>query len=204
MMSRTHMVIGVAASLAVLQPETALECTAAVVGGALGATISDIDVLWKKRMQDVISCMIWVALLIAGLLILEHVAKIGMAEQLAGWVGENWIGGVALLSVVCVCGFFSEHRSFTHSLLGMVLFSYGMQLLLPGRSYGFVVGFATHILLDLMNRKELRLMYPFRQGFCMHLCAASGKVNMILMWLGMSASIVLLTRSIAMWGIGAC
>lgn len=201
MMSRTHLAIGVAASMAAVQPQDPLECAAALTCGALGAVICDIDMMWKTRMRDVMSCLLTVSLLFLALLAADLFTHYGATAQLAGWIGERWIAGMVLLAVMCVLGFFAEHRSFTHSLLGLTLFSAAVYMLIPQHCLGFIVGYASHILLDLMNRKPLRLMYPFRQGYCWHWCSASGKVNTLLMWVGIAASMVMVTGSLIMWAV---
>lgn len=199
MMSRTHLAIGVAASMAAVQPQTPIECAAAVTCGALGAVLCDIDMLWKTRMRDVLSCLLTVSVIVVALLLADHFMQLGAAARMAEWVGQRWIAGAALFSVLCVFGFFAEHRSFTHSLLGLTLFSGAVYMLIPQHSLGFIVGYASHILLDLMNKKPLRLMYPFKHGYCWNWCYASGRMNTLLLWIGMAASVVMVTGSLVMW-----
>jgi inner membrane protein len=43
MLGKTHVAVGVAASLAILQPDTATGIISAVAGGAIGGWICDID-----------------------------------------------------------------------------------------------------------------------------------------------------------------
>ena len=45
MMSRTHLAIGLATSLAVIRPGSLQECAVAVVGGAVGGVLADNDIL---------------------------------------------------------------------------------------------------------------------------------------------------------------
>ena len=52
MMSKTHIAVGIAASLVVMQPSTIADCLAAVVGGAIGGDLPDIDVRSNSYCRD--------------------------------------------------------------------------------------------------------------------------------------------------------
>lgn len=61
----------------------------------------------------------------------------------------------------------SNHRSFTHSIMGLVLFSAIMRLILmeSGLSLmykGFIIGYISHLLLDCFTSKGIKLFYPFK------------------------------------------
>ena len=45
MMSKTHLAVGMATSLAVIQPTSFQECAIAVIGGAVGGVLADNDIL---------------------------------------------------------------------------------------------------------------------------------------------------------------
>lgn len=199
MMKKTHMAVGAAAALAAVQPQNLLACAAAVTGGALGGIISDVDVLWNAKGKDVRVGLLTCAVLLLGAVLADTLAGTRLMAQLVPYVGQRWIIGLLLAALLLLCGFFSEHRSFTHSLLWLVLFSVSAILLLPRYSLGFMVGIASHLLLDLMNGKPLRLLFPFRVGCCLHWCRASGKVNALLLWLGTAATIGLFIRSAMIW-----
>ena len=52
MTGSTHVAIGIASSLAILQPKTIPECLCAITGGAIGGMISDIDSPKKRESLD--------------------------------------------------------------------------------------------------------------------------------------------------------
>lgn len=187
MMSRTHIAVGVAAALACARPETLAEGAATVMLGAAGAKLSDIDMLWNKRPRDVGVSLLTAALAVVCLLVLDALMGTGVFLRILSWLGADWRIGAAMLAALCIPGYFAEHRSFTHSLLAMTLFSVAVYLILPAHATAFIVGYGTHLLLDLLNRKPLRLMYPFRRSWCLGLCSADGVVNGLLMWLGLAA-----------------
>ncbi|MCC8103522.1 MAG: metal-dependent hydrolase [Clostridiales bacterium] len=45
-------------------------------------------------------------------------------------------------------------------------------------------GCLSHLLLDCLNKKPVRLLYPIKTGFCMRLCYADGAANKVLLWVG--------------------
>lgn len=184
MKNRTHVAVGAAAALAAVQPQTPLGCAVAVAAGALGAAVSDVDLLWKKSARDVFHKVLGAALAMVCLVALDVLVRADVTTQLTALVGKDWPWGLGLLLGLCVCGFFSDHRSFTHSLLGMTLFTVAVHLLVPGHALGFLAGFASHLALDLLNRKPLRLLFPFKGGFSLRMCSADGLVNALLLWVG--------------------
>lgn len=61
----------------------------------------------------------------------------------------------------------SSHRSFTHSILGLILFSAIIKLTLIeyGSSpiyKGFIFGYISHLLSDLLTAKGIKLFYPIK------------------------------------------
>lgn len=188
MKSRTHMAVGAAAALAAVQPQAAIGCAVAVAAGTLGAAISDVDLLWNRGAREVFHRVMGIALALVCLVALDVLAQADVTTRLAALVGKDWGWGLVMLLLLCVCGFFSEHRSFTHSIAGMTLFTVAVHLLVPGHALGFLAGFASHLVLDLLNRKPLRLLFPFRKGYTLRLCSADGMVNSVLMWLGLLAA----------------
>jgi len=61
----------------------------------------------------------------------------------------------------------SNHRTFTHSIIGLVLFATIIKLMLmeSGSSLtymGFIIGYTSHLLADSFNTKGIKLFFPFR------------------------------------------
>ena len=78
----------------------------------------------------------------------------------------------------------SSHRSFTHSVLGLSVYSlilsygFGNNVVIP-----YFVSHLSHIILDLFNKKGVALFYPSRYRLCFGICDSNGKVNKFLFWL---------------------
>lgn len=195
MKNRTHRIMGAAAALAVVQPHTLLGCALAATAGAMGGAVSDIDLLWQQSARAVLRRTLEAGLLLAGLVLLELFAQAGVGAILLALIGPGWRPGLAMLAGLLVLGFFSEHRSFTHSLLGMALFSAALHLIAPEQAGAFMAGFASHLVLDLLNRAPLRLLFPLRAGCTLRLVAADGLADMLLWiagWLAVAGLTLLL------------
>lgn len=190
MLGKTHVAVGVTLALAVLRPTSASACLCAVAGGALGGWVCDIDVRDDGRAHD-----IWQA----------SVMALGIAIVTLGW--DAYQGGAALAYVVnhfgvltaagavglfayCVVGSHTPHRSFTHSLLGLLVSSLSVAALCVPLAPGFFLGYVSHIALDLLNHRRVRILYPLGKGCCLGLCDSAGKVNKVLLWAGTVGSAV--------------
>ncbi|MDE6729178.1 MAG: metal-dependent hydrolase, partial [Oscillospiraceae bacterium] len=71
-------------------------------------------------------------------------------------------------------------RSFMHSLLALATLDVSLALIYQPFVQYFTVGFLSHLAIDLLNKKKLKLLYPKKDGFSFRLCSSSGIVNRIL------------------------
>ena len=94
------------------------------------------------------------------------------------------ITGASLGCLICDIEIISSHRGFSHSLMALALETLCVWLVFPAAAMPFAIAFASHLLLDLMNKRPLRLLYPAKKGFCLgwfyadrlanKLCASAG------------------------------
>ena len=94
----------------------------------------------------------------------------------------NLIGiqSIALLAFVgmCIYGKFTKHRTFLHSITFGLLSALCVFMILPIAAPYYIVGFASHIVLDLLNHKKVQLLYPTKIGqFCFNIASSDGTVN---------------------------
>lgn len=54
----------------------------------------------------------------------------------------------------------------------------------------FFIGMVSHLVLDLLNRRPLRLLYPLRGGWCLGLCWADGRVDRLLRTMGLLGTVL--------------
>ena len=187
MMSRTHVAIGIASSLAILQPTNVEEFVLSVVGGAAGGIVCDVDALKDDYQNDALIGQIigFVSLIL--LLVYYWLTNHNVIVQII----HNKISliGLAVFVVMYIIGYFSKHRTITHSFLGMIAFCGSIYCICPKLIFSYVIGFATHLVLDLMNKREIYLLYPFGKGICFKLCYAGKTANTVLMYLGIVFSL---------------
>jgi membrane-bound metal-dependent hydrolase YbcI (DUF457 family) len=86
----------------------------------------------------------------------------------SGQIGTYlWFAGLAGFVITCVFASGSGHRGFSHSLLAMALETVFIWLIFPAVAAPFTIAFASHVLLDMLNKRSVRLFYPAKRGFCL-------------------------------------
>jgi inner membrane protein len=192
MMGKTHFTVGLATALAVLQPKTLSECLTAVIAGSLGGVTADNDTLLESSALAGQITSLRTVLLV---LLLDYLLGSGMCAYIMENEGTAASGLIAFL-ILWVIGYFSAHRTFTHSFLAMVLYSLSMGLIYPPLALGFMAAYLSHLFLDLLNKKKLPLLYPIKCGVSLNLCYANRAANAFFLYLGYIVSAVLLVRGI--------
>lgn len=198
MMGKTHLAIGIATSLVVMNPTNSKECVLAVVGGAIGGVAADIDILDNDYKHDALIGQL-LALGISGIaLLMDYVLKLGICQYM---MGRNTvligIGVVAYL-ILLISGFISDHRTFTHSLIALLLFSLAIYFICPIIALAYFVGYFSHLLLDFLNKKKIPLLYPKGKGICFKLCYANKTANTVFMYSGLVLSAVFLINALVL------
>ena len=191
MMGKTHVAMGVASSLLVFQPTTAVGCTLAIAGGALGGAVADCDILDNDYKGDALIG----ELIAVGVTFLMVFANKLFGGTLINEVTQNSTFSLALGGTILIFlfgfGFFSDHRTFTHSLVAAILFTVGVKFISESLWKYFFVGYLSHLVLDLLNKKGLQLFYPWDARFCLDLCYAKETANTAFMYGGLVISVIL-------------
>lgn len=191
MLGKTHMVVGIATTMAVTQPESVPELVLAAGGGAFGALISDIDVGTSESHHDadkIVTLSVIVLLTVFALDYFFHAGIIDRVVQGSGY--GRIIAGILLF--ICICAFGKEqpHRSFMHSFLALALLCFAIGLVWEEAVVYFAAGFISHLATDVCNKKKVRLLYPLKGGISLRLFHAYGLANQIFFVAG-SAMVVL-------------
>lgn len=190
MKGRTHLAVGVASSLFVAPHLTGvftgfnLNVTSVLLGvsvAGVGALLPDIDIKGSDARRGLTKILSSIALLIVfGFILRNNMIMSDIKGPLDAMKGSVNVVGLVLFVVSLVFGFFSNHRSYTHSLLGFAVFSYSVYLLLGGFWVWFAIGYLSHILIDLFNCKGERLLFPLEKSFCLNLCSSDGLADSLL------------------------
>jgi inner membrane protein len=198
MLGKTHLAVGIAASMLAVHPSTLPELVIGVGAAAVGAVISDIDVgtTESHRDADIISTIAVVA--VVAVLVLDKVFNIGVYEILKerSNMARVILGALAFIGV-CAFGKEQPHRSFMHSFLALIILSALVGVILPTAMPYFAVAFISHLATDLFNFKRVRLLYPLKGGISFHMFHAKGIANSVIFLAGSVVSVVAVVMNFA-------
>ncbi len=182
MLGKTHMMVGIAATLAITRPDTISGIVTAAGVGAIGSLISDIDVGTSSSHKDANRVIMLTIIVTALAVIIDFVGHLGMMQKIMNNSGMmRIITGCAIFIAVCAFGKEQPHRSFMHSLSALAILSFAVGLIyIPIVPY-FVIGFLSHIATDIFNRRKVRLLYPLKGGVSLKLFRANGMANKLLL-----------------------
>jgi len=189
-MGPTHIAVGVAASLVLAQPQSAAACVAVAAGGLLGAAVCDVDAWSSANGRRVRTGALFVLAALAALAWADVRLGSGVAAWLAANGGAANALGLAAFAGTCALAACTSHRSFAHSLTGLVLMTSALYLAVAPLAPWFAVGYASHVALDLLNHRAVRLLYPLKRGFSAGLYKADGVANAVFGAAGVAVCLV--------------
>lgn len=196
MLGKTHATIGAVAGLAIMQPH---DLTTLVIGGAVamaGALYPDLDAEHSMAQQGIKKIINLVVVTVAvglgiGWLNTYHQIDIQMQLPSIANVGSlNIVGGILLLAFG-IFGVFQKHRTIMHSLLAMIIATFFAWMFAGWYGIYFGIGYASHLILDILNFQSIQLLYPLEKRFSLKLCKSNGTVNTALFVLGIVAVVEL-------------
>lgn len=192
MMSKTHITMGVASALVATLPIGPKLCYITTIGGLLGGVVPDNDILDNDYTGDAIFGQVSAVVVTAGILLLDKILNGGICNELFSRNLISLIFGLILFIGLYIFGIFQEHRKFTHSFFAMLLYSFAVFCIYPPFAKPFFIGYLSHIIIDLFNKKKVQIFWPLKNGICFKLCYANKIGNKILMYCGLVVSCVLL------------
>ncbi|MCR5061026.1 MAG: metal-dependent hydrolase [Saccharofermentans sp.] len=204
MMSKTHIVNGISLSLLLLLPHGIKSMIPVIIGAAIGSVISDLDSYsdsdWNpdnlrliessddperiKRRLDARTGGIIVSAVIAVSLLVDYFVDDGLINNVIRGNHIMQIMGLVGFLTVCLCCRFSERNSFSHSFLALGLEAISLLLIFPKIIFAFIIAYVSHLFLDLLNYKEIRLFFPAEKGFCFDGFEEDGLTNKVLLIAG--------------------
>jgi inner membrane protein len=200
MTGKTHLAVGEAAALLLTHPTSPRTLALCVGTAAIGSLICDIDVTTSHSHRDQVKISSVAVLATAVTAVLELHFQLGILAMLQRQTNlMRILLGLAVILMVCNFGMRQPHRSFMHSILGWGILTGLVWEIFPFLAPVFAVSMASHILLDLLNRKKVRLLYPFGKGVCFRLCPADGAVNDLLWLIGTIAFFA--SFALCLWNI---
>ena len=179
MTKNTHLAAGVALSIAMIMPNELQSLAVCICGAAVGSTIPDVDVASSKPRKELSTIVGFSVAMVTALVVLENVLNIGLFQMIESHTAlYRIILGYVTFILLCVFGTTTKHRTYTHSIVGLISFTGAMWVLFPDMTFPFFIGMLSHIWLDLLNTKKVRVLYPIKKfGIAFKLCHAEGKAN---------------------------
>ena len=200
MLGKTHLAVGTAVTLTVLQPDTVPKLIIGLGASIIGAVISDIDVGSSQASKEANKIIAISILTVIAIILMESFGHMGVIKVIQN--NSNWTRlfiGMAGFIVVCIFGKMQPHRSFMHSILALAILSVLVVLILPVAVPYFALAFVTHLITDLFNFKKVRLLYPLPGGVCFKMFHARGIANGILFTIG--SVVTALSACMCVWNI---
>ena len=193
MMSKTHLAVGIAAALAACPARTAGDVFAAVIGGALGGVLCDVECKSLPDAKDAFAGRMGAGCLTVALLAADAIMRAGLWTSIRSQPLPSLILGALILILATSLGHRTSHRTLTHSLLYVGLLGLGFSLLSPLLTVPALAGGLSHLVLDTLNKKPVPWLYPLvKKGVCLRLCRADKTANALFLWLGLASSVALL------------
>ena len=190
MLGKTHMAVGVAASLLLLQPHTLPELILGAGTAAVGSVISDIDCGTSESSRRADQIIFVLETIVIGIVVVEAHWHLGRYQRLMSNSSVSRIVlACAAFLAICAYGKKTPHRSFFHSFLAGGLLMSSVGVFLPILVPYFGIAFASHLVLDFLNHKGEQLLYPYRKRFSLRICSASGLVNRLFLFCGSVLSV---------------
>jgi inner membrane protein len=185
MLGKTHFVVGITAGLALLAPGSLQELIVGTGAATIGSVISDIDVDTSESHEKA-DTIIAVALVAATAVVaVEEIWHIGLFDHLMQNSSALRITtGIAGFLILCAYGKEQPHRSFMHSIAALGLLTGCVYIFFPVAAPYFAIAFLTHLILDLTNKKKMKLFWPSKQGLSLGLFTAQGWINQVLFGVG--------------------
>ena len=185
MLGKTHMAVGGAASLLLLQPRTLPELILGAGAAAVGSVISDIDCGTSESSRRADQIIFVSETIIIGIAAVEAHWHLGLYQRLMSNSSVSRIVlACAAFLAVCAYGKKTPHRSFLHSFLAGGLLMSCVGIFLPMLVPYFGIAYASHLALDFLNHKGEQIFYPYRKRFSLGICTASGLVNKLCLFCG--------------------
>ncbi len=192
MTAKTHIAVGCAANLLLFQPSTLRNLILCVGVSTIGSVICDVDCKVSESKNGLKKVIAIVCLSLVLILTADHffgtdiILYFKSNEHLS-----RLITGFAVVLGISVFGAYQPHRSFMHSVSAVLLMTAGFLIMLPIAAPYLAISMSSHILIDMLNKKKIKLLYPLKKvrvGF--NLCYSDGLVNKLMFIIASAVSFI--------------
>ena len=185
MRCRTHMTAANASMLLILNPQTPKELLIAMSACTIGSVISDLDIRTSDAHKyiDAVTIVTFIFTIIFYICDLKY--NYGIFSSIKNGPFYLPILGILIILGTTFFGSHQPHRSFLHSFFGAFVLTLTTYLCFGNVWIPFLIGIISHILLDLFNKKSIRLFYPSKKGYYFNLCEYGGLLDKILFYVSL-------------------
>ena len=182
MQANTHAAVGIAIGTAASMTQSKEMMLLAATSALVGSVICDIDVgdTGKKYTPILLSALLGAVVVLLVIYAYFFGIEIAMLWQSESGYLRSAIGIIAFIGI-CIFGSKKPHRSFLHSILGMLLLVACVFLFFPTASIYFLFGYVSHLGLDLLNYRPLMLFYPMKKGYSLKLCYSKSRASTVML-----------------------
>ena len=154
-----------------------------------GSALPDIDINGQSKIKKTaLTAIGWTVFIGA------FIYKAGKIDSILGMFDLKVITGAAMLLVLTVIGLFSKHRTFTHQLIGLLLFSVAIYIifgLIP--MCFFSTGMLSHQLADMLNVQKIRYFFPLKKPqIALKVCKSTSFVAELIGFAATAATVLLI------------
>ncbi len=205
MEGNTHIAVGIASSLIILQPNSNIkELFLGTSLAVVGSLVSDIDTRKSKANKTINKLGWFIGFFSITSLILDYIFEFGIYERVLNDIFiMRIIVAISLFSVLIMFTKITNHRTFSHSIVGVISFYVPVFILFDKISNYFLIAIISHIFIDLFNKKKIQLFYPNKKGFSFKLCTSNGLTNKILFYLSIVCIIYVCVKFISIFSVKA-
>ncbi|MDO4554838.1 MAG: metal-dependent hydrolase [Lachnospiraceae bacterium] len=171
MTGKTHCTAAVASAIIIIQPREPETLLLGAAAAFLGGLTPDVDLFQSKLGRKISRFMISIFSVLLFLLLLKQTFQFNLSAYIPiDLLLESLPKGPLLYLLLCSMGLNTKHRTFTHSLLGTALFTLCFYLCLPACWLYFLLGYLSHLFLDLWNKEGMELFFPLEKRVSIPIC----------------------------------
>ena len=175
---KTHALVGAATAVVLTQPMNLADILFASSVGALGGLYCDVDIdnsIGSKILHEVLLVVSFGIAIIAGLVLTNNLPQMDFILNDHGLRRRLLV--IACLIILATLGSNTPHRMVTHSLEFILLTSTVSILISNSFAVLFLFGQLSHVVLDVLNKKPVKLSLLAGLNLCFGVCKSSGKLS---------------------------
>ena len=169
---------GVALVVPMMQCKSIADYSLCLGCAVIGSLLPDIDANGESKAKKEFRHAMSFLTVVAVYLIYSAYTSGTLLSKISEYIHSiRGIGAIAFL-IFCVMGYLSSHREFTHYLVGLVCFTVSFMMLTDVKlGIWFGVGFLSHQLIDMLNKKKIKWLYPLPYDFARYICKAQSSLS---------------------------